>query len=246
MSRAKKPKPGVTYLMRTCAADMTAHGGFRWPESGLVECPDWDPAPTCGHGLHGLLMGAGDGSLLDWSPAAKWLVVEVDAAVVVEIAGGGKVKVPGGIVVYCGERGGAVDYLLAKGADAGRCQAAPSSSTGDWATSSSTGYGATSSSTGYGATSSSTGSRATSSSTGERGLALGADKVAAGALGTIIARWWDGKASRYRYTIGYVGEGIEPFFWYSLDAVGAWRKGEPLPDSLLSPAQAASRKAVSA
>ena len=30
------------YGLRTCNTDGTAYGGFIWPETGIVECPDWD------------------------------------------------------------------------------------------------------------------------------------------------------------------------------------------------------------
>ena len=100
-------------VLRTCATNMTSYNGFRWPESGPVECPDWDPTPLCGRGLHGALWGEGDGKLLSWDPGAKWLVVEVDTADVVEL--GGKVKFPRGHVVYCGDRAGATALIQRPG-----------------------------------------------------------------------------------------------------------------------------------
>src|SRR3972149_1448441 len=90
----------MTYLLRTCSSDMTSYGGFAWPRSGPVGCPDWDPTPECGHGLHGLLDGEGDGSLLHWAPDAVWLVVEVTEYV--DLAG--KAKAPRGTVVHCGDQ----------------------------------------------------------------------------------------------------------------------------------------------
>src|SRR4029079_16222096 len=96
--RSRKPasKPaasGATVLvMRTCAADMSSHGGFVWPESGPVECKDWNKRAECGNGLHGLLWGSGQYGLLNWSADAKWLVVEVPADSIVDLDG--KVKFP--------------------------------------------------------------------------------------------------------------------------------------------------------
>lgn len=101
-------------MLRTCADDMTSRNGFVWPESGPVEAPDWYPAPECGHGLHGFLWGEGDGANASWASDAKWLVVEVDAAEVVDL--GGKIKVPRGVVVFCGDRYAATAYLAANGA----------------------------------------------------------------------------------------------------------------------------------
>jgi hypothetical protein len=100
-------------MLRTCNEDMTSHGGFVWPESGPVEAPDWDPDPVCGGGLHGLLWGEGDGALLDWGVDARWLVVEVDASEIVCV--GGKVKVPRGTVVHCGDQQSATRYLAEHG-----------------------------------------------------------------------------------------------------------------------------------
>ncbi len=109
---AAKPK---AYMLRTVSADMSSYkGSFIWPESGSVKCSDWNDRPECGGGLHGLLWGEGDGSLLDWSDDARWLVVEVDPASVVNI--GDKVKVPSGKVVYCGDRKGATDEIIRLGA----------------------------------------------------------------------------------------------------------------------------------
>ncbi|MEO7327295.1 MAG: hypothetical protein ABI193_01870, partial [Minicystis sp.] len=89
-------------VLRTCAADMSSHGGFRWPESGEVSAPDWKPKAECGHGLHGLVWGEGNGQLLSWERDAKWLVVEVEARAIVDLDGKG--KFPCGTVVHCGTR----------------------------------------------------------------------------------------------------------------------------------------------
>ena len=100
-------------VMRTCKADMTSHHGFKWPESGIVTAPDWNPKPVCGFGLHGLLWGEGDSSLLDWSADAKWIVCRVDVATIVEIDG--KVKFPSCDVVYCGDAMTAGKYVVENG-----------------------------------------------------------------------------------------------------------------------------------
>jgi len=62
--------------LRPFVADVET-GGFVWPRSGPVECPDWDPTPKCGHGLHGVLWGEGAGNLLSWAEDAQWIVVDV-------------------------------------------------------------------------------------------------------------------------------------------------------------------------
>ncbi len=90
-------------------------GGFQWPESGPVECPDWSPVPDCDSGRHGGLHGwaRGEGNYIHDSNDGVWLVVDVPDDTVIEF--GGKCKFPRGNVVYCGTREGAVEYLIAAG-----------------------------------------------------------------------------------------------------------------------------------
>jgi len=105
---------GDVLVLRTCNENLRSYQGFQWPESGSVKCDDWNPKPVCGNGLHGLLWGAGNGSLLDWGKSAKWLVVR--AKKVVDI-GGDKVKFARGEVIHCGDRKSATDYIIAHGAE---------------------------------------------------------------------------------------------------------------------------------
>jgi hypothetical protein len=69
--------PGEILVLRTCSPDGTSYGGFRWPLTGPVECPDWEPTDLCGHGLHGLPWGVGATHLLSWVGNNGW-VVRVD------------------------------------------------------------------------------------------------------------------------------------------------------------------------
>lgn len=98
-------RAGHVWVLRVVRADMTSRDGFRWPTSGPVEAPDWSPTAECGRGLHGWMRGEGDGSTAPpyaWEPDARWLVVEVAEADVIDL--GGKVKFPRGTVVMCGAR----------------------------------------------------------------------------------------------------------------------------------------------
>ena len=114
---------GMLFL-KTVRSDMTAHGGFKWPPVGeVVEAPDWDPEPQCGGGLHGLPWGEGDGTLLDWSEGAVWVVFEsvaVDGTAsdeeAVLIDNGLKAKCRRARVLYAGTKAGAIKYLLDHGA----------------------------------------------------------------------------------------------------------------------------------
>jgi hypothetical protein len=89
-------------VLRTCAADQTSYGGFIWPtEIGtIVTCQDWNEEAKCGNGLHGLLDGFGDYSLLSERIDAIWQIVEVDRDKCIELDG--KVKFQSCKLVYSG------------------------------------------------------------------------------------------------------------------------------------------------
>jgi hypothetical protein len=251
--RTTKPetKPQTALVLRTCSADMTSHGGFRWPESGSVECSDWIPEPVCGYGLHGLLWGEGDGSLLDWASDAKWLVVEVDAGGVVDLKG--KVKFPRGSVVHCGDRLSATAYLSERAP--GRAIVGGTATAGDHGTATAGDHGTATA--GYGGTATA-GDRGTATA-GDHGTATAGDHgtatagyggtatagyggtatagdhgtatagvggtATAGDHGILSLRWWDG--NRYRIATLYVGEdGIGAGQPYRVDENGRAVKTE--------------------
>ena len=105
-------KKKYVLILKSVNADMTSANSFKYPEKGPVACKDWKPTAECGHGLHGLLWGEGDYSLLNWKVDAKWLVIKVSEFVKIDNY---KVKFPSGNVVYCGDRVGAADYIRAHG-----------------------------------------------------------------------------------------------------------------------------------
>ena len=187
-------------VLRTCNADLTSHNGFQWKAKGVVTCPDWDPKPECGNGLHGLLWGEGDGTLLDWDDDAKWLVVKVPADSIVHI--GGKVKFPRGTVVFCGARDDAIAYLVAHGGE-NKAIVGGTATAGDRGTATAGDRGTATA--GYGGT----------ATAGYWGTAT------AGYGGTLIIRRYAEKAGRYRLELAYVGEnGIKPGVAYKLDTRG--------------------------
>jgi hypothetical protein len=223
----KKTIP-TTYVLRTVKANLTAYNGFVWPRSGPVSCPDWDPKPECGNGLHGLAMGEGDYSLLSSKPNALWMVVRVRTSELVKIDND-KVKFPRGTVIYCGDRLGATN-LIKKKHPISKCVYANHvvldkgvAISGDRGTSTS-GHGGTSIS-GYCGTSTS-GSSGTSisgycgtSTSGHKGTSNSGEYgiSTSGHGGTLIIKCWDGH--RYRSEVAYVGEnGIEPNVAYRLNA----------------------------
>jgi hypothetical protein len=211
-------------ILRTCDKNLRSHGGFQWPESGPVEAPDYRDSYTCGHGLHGLPWGEGDGSLLNWSEEAKWLVVQVPDEDV--LMGQGqllqKCKFRAGTVVFCGDRTGATDYLIAHGG-AGK-SIVGSTVSGGYGSTVSGGYGSTVS--GGDRSTVSGGDRSTVSggygstvSGGECAITLSRCGTAKADInGVLIISYWDEKKDRPRVKVGYVGErGIKANVLYRLD-----------------------------
>jgi len=208
-------------ILRTCKSDMTAHGGFLWPTSGPVECPDWNPSPVCGGGLHGLPWGEGNGSLLSSDDDAKWLVVEADDSSVLTGDGEltGKCKFPRGNVVYCGERDGAIAYLRENGAD-GKAIVFNAVTAGFYGQASA-GYKGQASAGSYG-----------QASAGYKGQASAGYKgqASAGDGGVIVITWYDSN-DRRRVAVGYPGEdGILPNTHYTVDENGKLVVIEPVVD----------------
>ena len=196
---AAAPKPATVLVLRTCDSLGRGHGGFEWPESGHVECADWDPTDRCGGGLHGLLWGEGRGLILSWEPNAKWLVVEVVERDIVQITadGGGKVKFPRGVVVHCGDRASATTYIAERSAN--RAIVGGAATAGEYGTATA-------------------GDRGTATA-GEYGIATAGDRgtATAGEYGTVQLSLWDDRANRHRIVTGYVGEdGIKAGTKYQL------------------------------
>jgi hypothetical protein len=129
--KALKLLKGEALMLRTCNADGTSYGGFQWPKSGPVKCPDWKKRAECGNGLHGLLWGEGNGSLLNWSEGAAWLVVRIKESDAVQI--GDKIKVPSGVVEFFGKADDAV-ALIQKYAPAGKAIVRGTATAGDGGT----------------------------------------------------------------------------------------------------------------
>jgi hypothetical protein len=215
--------------LKTVSAEMCAHGGFLWPESGHIEAPDWDARPRCGGGLHALPWGIGDGSLLNWDAEAKWLVMEVDkAAGVVDLDG--KIKFRACDVLHCGDQKSATDFLFTHKAGllgvVGAFVSAPASGGAH------AGYRGTATAGEGGTATAGEGGTATAgdygtATAGYRGTATAGEggTATAGEGGTLVIRWWDGK--RYRFSIGYVNEsGIESNTPYRLTDKGVFVKAE--------------------
>ena len=238
---------GKALVLRTCNADMTSYNGFTWPKSGPVECPDWNPSPDCGNGLHGALWGEGNGGLFNWSPDAVWQVVQIEEWIDLD----GKVKFPRGIVVHTGNQETATKYIIENGASGAVIGASTTAgyegtataghygtatagnlgtaTTGDYGTAT-TGHEGTAT-TGHEGTATA-GNRGTATA-GHYGTATAGHygTATAGNLGTATAgtggiiqiKYFD--SIRYRIKVGYVGEdGIEPNVPYQIDRDGNFIK----------------------
>ncbi len=194
------------YVLRTCNEDLTSRGGFKWPKRGPVTCPDWNPEPVCGYGLHGLLNGEGNASHL--RSDGKGLIVKITRFVDLV----GKVKFKSGKVVFCGTLreaatklvslcpGHIVHYATVAAGDNGAATA---------------GYRGTATAGDNGTATAGDNGTATA---GYRGTATAGEygTATAGDRGTIQIKYYDG--SRYRVVTGYIGEnGLKPNTAYKLD-----------------------------
>ena len=251
--RRKKPAPvppAKVLVLRSCRADGGSHNGWKYPLTvgAMVEAPDWNPKAECGGGLHGLLWGQGDTSLLCWDSDAWWQVFECDAADVVEIDKA-KCKFRRGVQVFLqqGLSPGfplAQAYLIAndsrkspssvigdysKAASSGDYSKAASS--GNYSTAASSGYGSKAASSGDyskaassgdGSTAASSGYGSTAEASGSRTVAMVAGpggRARAGVAGAFALAWLDGE--RIRIAVGHVGEdGIEADTWYRVGEAG--------------------------
>ena len=201
MKKTTKKTAETVLVLRTCSADMTSYGGFKWPKRGPVSAPDWIDNYNCGNGLHGWLWGEGDGSLghTDGSKA-KWLVVRVLASEVRHGEGQllGKCKFPRGYVVHCGNRKSATEYIMKRGAS-GKAVIGGAVTAG---------HGGIARAGYRGAATVGGGGIAI---VGQGGSATAGDK------GTICIQYYDAQYDRYRIAVAYVGEnGIMPNRKYTL------------------------------
>ena len=73
----------MALILRKCQENGFSSNNFYYGKAGeIATAPDWDPKPECGNGLHGLLEGNGNWSLL---VGFSWLVIEAKTEDIVEI-----------------------------------------------------------------------------------------------------------------------------------------------------------------
>jgi hypothetical protein len=230
---AKTDKPETVLVLKTCSAQMTTYNGFKWPESGPIEAPDWKPSKQCGNGFHGWLWGHGDWSLKAKGEDIRWLVIEVEKASLIDL--NGKVKFPEGHVVGCfGHWRDAMAFIRARRPVAEQTTVATgnyghASATGDYGHASATGNSGHASATGYYGHASATGDSGHASATGYSGHASATGdsgwsaagykgRAKAGKDGVLTLLYWDDSSKRPRVVVGYVEEeGIEADTWYEVE-----------------------------
>ncbi|MGE0362760.1 MAG: hypothetical protein AB7R67_18755, partial [Vicinamibacterales bacterium] len=200
--------------VRFCATDGASSYGFRYPLTvgAVVEAPDWDPTPECGHGLHMWPWGfsVGEGAEPNWS--ATWLVLGALPADVVGI--GGKCKVRRATVRYVGDWQGAAAHVLAGQMAWVHAHAdGAASATGGRGAASATGGSGAASATGDWGAASATGGRGAASATGGSGAAS-----ATGGCGAASATGGSGAAS----ATGGSGAASATGEWGAASATGEW------------------------
>ena len=177
-------------VLRTHRADGASYGGFRWPTEvgGVAVAPDWDPARSieCGRGLHGLLWGCGDGSLL--TPSLTWAIVAVDPGDIATRLDGmavpPKVRFRAAEVIHIGDRDSATGWIAAHGG--GGLPVVYGTATAGYGGSATAGYGGTATAGYHGTATAGDGGTATA---GDDGTATAGDggTATAGYHGTATA-----------------------------------------------------------
>ena len=159
-------------VIRTCGPSGESGHGYRYPTTvgSMVECPDWEPQPKCGHGFHGLLDGIGDHALIDASPSRLWQVfgVKRDEVVAIDDA---KVKFRRGLLLYIGDIGGAMTMVQPETVKAIMAKAIGNTATGDSGHAAATGYNGNAAATGDRGHAAATGDSGNAAATGDRGHA---------------------------------------------------------------------------
>ena len=203
--------------LRTCAKDGSAYGGFKWSlEIGsIVTAPDWNDAKQCGGGLHALLDGNGDYSLLSNNADAVWQVVEVDRDKCVVIDNS-KVKFESCKIVYSGNMASALtmigDYwiklILKEKLSNDNSQAA-------------SGHSSKLAASGHFSKLAASGHSSKLAASGDQSIAvsIGINSiVSAGENGCIALSFLNERKKRFELVVGYVGEkGIKENVSYKLN-----------------------------
>jgi len=86
------------YMIKTVDKNMRGYNGFKYPKKGKVVAPDWDPAPICGGGIHGLIHETEEHYIENND---IWLVLKYEKGTEVVIDNN-KIKVPYAWIIFAG------------------------------------------------------------------------------------------------------------------------------------------------
>jgi len=148
---------------------------IRWPQSGRVVAPDWDPSPTCGGGLHAWPWGHTLGNGAAVRADRPYRVLAADPADVVAIETG-KAKVAACDVVYDGSLAGAMGVVLpgmiawVQDRDA-QGDASTVATSGQWSTAATSGFGSMAATSGDYSTVATSGYKSAAVASGHRSTA---------------------------------------------------------------------------
>ncbi len=207
-----------TLAVRVINADKTSYGGFvNATEPGaVIVAPDWDPEPTCGHGIHGWLWGIGRGGK-EHAGDKIWQVVEVpDDGVDL----GGKWKWKQVTVVYSGNQAECMELTM-EGRQKYIQENSAASTSGSKSSASTSGSGSSASTSGARSSASTSGNYSSASTSGDSSPAVCAGincEACAGQHSFIALGYIDNDILKYK--VGFTGSEpgqLKAHTWYKLD-----------------------------
>ena len=242
---------GEVLILRRIPQDRTTDGNgkgkpFIWPSGvgAVVECPDWNPEPVCGDGLHGWPLGFGLGEGCDYDIIGDiWLVVGCKPEDVAgELEKGAKCKFRKGTIRLEGSFGAAMQFVqpafddcvaaMAKEDLSGHSSTAASSghsstaaSSGEYSKAASSGKYSKAASSGHSSKAASSGEYSKAASSGEYCSAealgentvssiAGTGSVRAGKRGAFSVAFYT-EETGWDILVGKIGrDGIEADTWY--------------------------------
>ena len=215
---------GEVLILRRIPQDRTTDGNgkgkpFIWPSGvgAVVECPDWNPEPVCGDGLHGWPLGFGLGEGCDYDIIGDiWLVVGCKPEDVAgELEKGAKCKFRKGTIRLEGSFGAAMQFVQPAFDD---CVAAMAKEdlSGHSSTAASSGHSSTAASSGEYSKAASSGEYCSAEALGENTVSSisGTGSVRAGKRGAFSVAFYT-EETGWDILVGKIGrDGIEADTWY--------------------------------
>jgi hypothetical protein len=208
---------GEVLILKRIAKDRKANGGFLYPSGigSVVTCPDWNPEPVCGGGIHGWPwgFGLGEGSEYDIIDDI-WLVLAAKPENVIgELESGLKCKAKDPVIrfegkfkdaigIVAGEQGAIIKNLAAASGERSKLAAS-----GERSKLAASGYAS---------------NLAASGDDSVCAIAADSGRVKVGKRGAFAIAYWT-ESEGWKFRTGKVGEdGVKADTWYEV------RKGKLL------------------